>query len=452
MLRLTSPIHTRKAKAGDRCEFATAHDIFLGLDNRLIIPAGTPVEATLVKVQRRKRPFQKAEVLFQFNHIVPPKGSTLPFQASILRVTGGVLQEGPDLILREGMVVEVILTKDILIPATNNFLAPFEPSPAAHSSHPPATDSSTTPQTPSATAERSNSASTANDDIYTFRTDVDLVLVDAVVRKKNGKLIEDLVESDFIIYEDGVEQTLLQFSRDKLPVAIALVVDSSDSVKPYVEELRAAVQKTLSLLKPEDMVALFTFTEDVTRVENLTSDLDRVAGRIAEITPQGYTNIFDAIFDASFYLHQAAPKRRHAIILVSDNRATALIRASESGALRMALQTETVIYNVKLPSAPQLPRHRILAWPVWVGDYDLVERMTRETGGEIIEINRAGSLSRALETIVARLKRRYSLGYISTNQTHDQPFRKLDIKLIPQFGQKGKNYTVHARRGYYHFR
>lgn len=455
VLRLTTPLHTQWTKKGDRCEFATAHGIFLGLDKKLVIPPGARIRATVYKV-RRKKPFQRPEVLFEFDDLVLPDGTSLPFHASIVRAISGVLAEGPDLILREGMLVETVLNQALEIPSTSRLLAPWKPSPAAT---PPVATSrrkvlaglngggATVPLSES--EENSATAENSADETYNLRVEVGLVQVETVVRDRKGRLLEHLEEADFLVFEDTAPQKILHFSRDKLPLAVALVVDSSDSITPYVEELRGAVRETLGQLKYEDQVALFIFSNDTRRLEDLTADRARIAERIAEIVPAGATNIYDAVTDAAHYLHQAAPDRRHAIILVSDNRATHLQRAGEGSAFRMALQTETVIYSIQLPGPPPPPRPRILALPVWVGDYQLVQRITHETGGEIIDLRRNGSLRRALETVIARLKLRYSLGYAPANKARDGRFRRLEVRLTPRHGQPGKHYTVHTRRGYY---
>src|SRR5580704_5712806 len=89
-----------------------------------------------------------------------------------------------------------------------------------------------------------------------------LVMLDATVKKKNGEIMDNLKKEDFEVREDGVQQKIDLFSRDELPLNIAIVLDLSDSIGPYLGSLRDAATTALSTLKADDQVALFTFSTD----------------------------------------------------------------------------------------------------------------------------------------------------------------------------------------------
>jgi VWFA-related protein len=272
------------------------------------------------------------------------------------------------------------------------------------------------------------------------------VMVDAMVRDRAGRPMDNLKQEDFRISEDGVEQKITSFSRDQLPLAVALVVDRSGSVAPFMNELRHAAYQALSQLKQGDQVALFAFAADVQRLEDLTPDRQRIADRIAQIHAGGGTNITDALFDAIYYLSAAAHDRRRAVILVSDNEATVRGRASQNELIRMAMESETVVYSIKTPGESMPITMRI---PDLLGGKGSVSKVTRETGGEIINVQRTGSLNAALADVVSRLKLRYTLGYNSTNLARDGSFRKIDVRLTDPYGRSEADYSVYARRGYY---
>ncbi len=258
--------------------------------------------------------------------------------------------------------------------------------------------------------------------------------------------MDNLTRGDFRLFEDGVEQPVHSFSRDELPLAVALVVDRSGSVAPYMNEIRHAAYRALMQLKPGDQVCLFSFAATAERLEELTTDRQRIADRIATIHGGGGTNIVDAVHDSVNYLGMVAPESRRAVILISDNQATTRPRADLGQTIRLAIETETVVYSVRtagetLPLTLQLPN--------LIGRSGPVPRITEETGGEIIEVAGNRSLDAALKTAVERLKLRYTLGYYPQNP---QPgtFRRIKVRLADPFGQPPADYQVYSRSGYYY--
>ena len=281
---------------------------------------------------------------------------------------------------------------------------------------------------------------------FKLNVKVQMVLVDAVVRDRAGRMIDSLALSDFRVYEDGVEQPIRSFSRDELPLAVALVIDRSGSVAPYIDELRRIAYRALGQLKPGDKVALFSFASTVERLENLTADRQRIADGIARIRAGGGTDIIDALFDATAYLGKVAPESRRAIILVSDNQPTVRPHATEGETIRMAMETETVVYSLKTsgdnpPMAMRLPN--------WVTGLGSVGKVTQETGGEILDVANVGMLDAALGAVISRLRLRYCLGYYPPNQGQGGAFHTIEVRLVERLGRSGSDYLIHARRGYY---
>ena len=281
---------------------------------------------------------------------------------------------------------------------------------------------------------------------FKLRTDVNLVVVEATVRDQNGGIVNDLAQEDFHIYEDGVEQHIRYFSRDELPLAVALVVDASGSMGPALRQLHRVAYDTLSLLKPDDRVALFEFAARARLRVGLTRNRRSIADGIAAIQAGGATVIPDALFEAALYLAEAAPDRRHDIILISDNDNTLEGYADEKRVIREALESEAVIYSIQVEQGLH-PHSMQVLLPIF-RDVS-VPKITRETGGEVIDAKSSESIGSALATAISRLKQRYSLGYYSTNGLLDGAFREIEIRVTDGSKDSGRRYMVYARRGYY---
>jgi Ca-activated chloride channel homolog len=286
-------------------------------------------------------------------------------------------------------------------------------------------------------------------DNYRLKSNVDLVLVEATVRDRNGGIVNDLTRESFGVLENGVEQQVAYFSRDQLPLSIALVLDCSGTMGPVLRQLHRAAFDTLSALKPDDQVALFDFAARAEMLVGLTKNRQRIADAIATIRPGGGTVIPDALYEAALYLARAAPGRRHAIILVSDNQNTEKGYCDEKRVIRQALEAEAVIYSIQVEEGSH--PHSMYVIPPLLEEVSFrdvsVPKMTHETGGEVIDARNLNSIRSAMDTVIARLKQRYSLGYYSTNRRQDGAFREIDIHI--KDASRDEKYTVYARRGYY---
>jgi len=281
---------------------------------------------------------------------------------------------------------------------------------------------------------------------FTLKVDVSMVLVEATVRDDKGRIINDLKREDFHVFEDGVEQQITHFSRDELPLAVALVVDGSGSVSPILAELHQAAHDTLSQLKPEDQVALYAFATHPERIVDLTTDRNAIAESIMGIGSAGGTNIADALYGSIEYLGQEARERRHAVIMVSDNQPTAKGEFNANDVIRLALETQTIVYSVRLG------RDRLegtLDEPGWIPGARWVSKIMSETGGEIIDMAAVGSAQKAIAAVIARLKQRYTLGYQSSNTRRDRTFREIDVRLSSRAQDPKHPYKIFARHGYY---
>jgi len=281
---------------------------------------------------------------------------------------------------------------------------------------------------------------------FKLQADVDLVVVEATVCDQYGGIVDNLRREDFHVYEDGTERPISHFSRDELPLSIALVLDRSGSMAPVLKQLHGVAYATLSSLKPDDQVALFDFAARAELLIGLTTDRQRIAGGIATIRAGGGTVIADALFETALYLGRTAPNRRHAIILVSDNENTLRGYAKESRVIRQALEAEAVIYSIRVEEGSHPPMMNVLL-PIY-RDVS-VPQIVRETGGAVIDARSIKSVRPAMAAAIAQLKRRYTLGYYSTNSRHDGEFRQIEVRVGDGSNDSKSKYTVHARRGYY---
>jgi len=285
-----------------------------------------------------------------------------------------------------------------------------------------------------------------NQNAGVIRVDVNLVLVDATVKTKAGQIMGDLKKEAFELREDGVVQKLDVFSRDELPLNVALVLDLSDSIGPFLGPLRDAANTALAALKPEDEVALFTFSTEAELRVPFTHDKAKIAQEINNFQVGGATNINDGIFVAAKYLLNAPPKGRRVIILISDDVGTDAGGQGTHDIVTEAIASDAVLYNLKIPGYN--PPATLFAASMIPGLVN-IRKVMDQTGGEIFDVKDVAHLDAAFRALIERIKTRYTLGYYTNATGATGKPHQLDLRLASSFGKKGHDYVVLAKSGYY---
>ena len=279
-----------------------------------------------------------------------------------------------------------------------------------------------------------------------IQVDVNLVLLDATVKTKTGDIMANLKKDDFQVREDGVVQKLDVFSRDELPLDVALVLDLSDSIGPFLGPLRDAATTALAALKPDDEVALFTFSTEAELRVPLTKDKSKIAEQISTFQARGATNINDGIFVAAQYLLKTPPNGRRVIILISDDVGTDAGGQGTRDIVTESIAADTVLYNLKIPG--DNPASTLFAASMIPGLVN-IRKVMDQTGGEIFDAKDVANLDTEFRALVGRIKTRYTLGYYTqANGATGKP-HKLDVRLKSSFGKKGRDYVILAKNGYY---
>jgi Ca-activated chloride channel homolog len=279
-----------------------------------------------------------------------------------------------------------------------------------------------------------------------LRVDVNLVMVDATVKTKAGRILGDLKKEDFELREDGVAQKIDVFSRDELPLNVALVLDLSDSIGPFLGPLREAANTALASLKPEDEVALFTFSTEAELRVPFTNDKTGIAQQISTFHAGGATNINDGIFLPAKSFLPLPPKGRRVIILISDDVGTSAGGQGTNDIVTELIASDAVLYNLKIPGYN--PQSTIFAAGMVPGLVN-IRKVMDQTGGEIFDVQDIAHLDAVFRALIDRIKTRYTLGYYTQANGGQGKPHKLDVRLSSSFGKKGKDYVVLAKSGYY---
>ena len=275
---------------------------------------------------------------------------------------------------------------------------------------------------------------------FKIHVDVDLVTTDVTVA---GSDVPEFQAGDFAIYDNNVSQNLTYFSHDQLPIAVALLIDSSGSVNRHQNELQIAALTALRRLKMEDQVALYSFAYNYKRLSNLTEDRLHIAKLISHLATEGDTNcdathIFGALRDATLYLKKAAPRHRRAIILISDNCHSG--KAKPDKILTELLESGTTLYNIVTPSRHSDAPACLITDPV-------IRKIATESGGEAIDVKSSMSLKGALGNAISSIRMQYTLGFNPAAPGPKGTYHKLKTRFANE--SRCPNCRIIGSSGYY---
>ena len=295
-------------------------------------------------------------------------------------------------------------------------------------------------------------------DEQSLKLRTDLVLVDVLpVQKKTGRIIGGLKRDDFTVFEDGVQQKFEYFSKDKLPVSVVLLVDRAGCVNPFNDQIRAATIKAISHLKPEDEVAIMTFSSKVALVQPFTRDRKAIADNIMSVerqhqSEQHYFNA--AIYEASEYMKRAAnPAGRRAIVVLTSLEASIdFSKISEQEALLSVLESGAVVSGILVQTLGGRIEQGIRGKPTSLLRHlglrsGSLRMFVEETGGELVGAP-PDEIDATMNRLVENISASYAIAYTPTNTLRDGKPRRIRVQLSPEVETREGKVTVLARRSY----
>jgi VWFA-related protein len=252
-----------------------------------------------------------------------------------------------------------------------------------------------------------------------------LMRFNASVTDRNGRAIGGMRESDFTVWENGIERRVTSVAPANEPFNLVLLLDVSGSIEERMDFIRKAARDFLRTTSPQDKISIISFRDDIQVISDFTTDREMLSRKLDEIDAGGGT----ALYDAVGYILSEQVKRlrgeRTAIVVMSDgddNKSflpfPAILDAlSESGVL---------IYPLYVPSGlipeTSVPRPEITIDPLRTRYLTLTTRADEEgrklaaaSGGIYYPIRRLEDLQKAYDDVVAQLRSAYTITYASNS-------------------------------------
>ncbi len=260
--------------------------------------------------------------------------------------------------------------------------------------------------------------------------EVEIVSVPVMVFDKGGRFVAGLKKEDIQIYENGVlqEVTYLASSTgdDKIPLSLALTLDTSGSMQPSVDFLKESAIYFTGKLEPTDQALVVQFNESVKSSSEFTEDTDRLDSFINGLQVWGGTALYDAVLYSLDRLRDR-PGRK-ALVLLSDGDDNGASSASKSQVTAMARSLEVSIYAVGIQGF-DTPK-------------GFLKNLAEDTGGLYFFPGKVAELIKVFEAISKDLKNNYLVAYSPTRPA-DNTYRKIEVRVVNR-----PEVTVRVRPGY----
>jgi Ca-activated chloride channel family protein len=274
-----------------------------------------------------------------------------------------------------------------------------------------------------------------------IRTDVDLALVNVTVTDPYNRLVTGLETDNFRVLEDNIEQEIVSFSSEDVPISIGVIFDFSGSMSDKIDKARDAAVEFFKTANPQDEFFLVSFNERAELTSTFTNSVEDLQSRMMLTSPRGRTALLDAIYLGLSQMRGAHNAKRALLILSDggDNHS----RYNENDIKRLVREADTQLYAIGIFD-PLGYRNRTLEE---LHGPSLLSEITELTGGRVFAVEHLNDLPDIASKIGMELRNQYVLGYRPSNHVHDARWRKIKVKMRPPKGLPPL--SVYSKTGYY---
>ena len=322
------------------------------------------------------------------------------------------------------------------LPATAQTTAPPSPADASFQD-----DTKTSEAKPLKDDVRKNTPGSAVKPLQGLHLDVDLALVNVTVTDPYNRLVTGLDPDNFRVYEDNIEQEVVTFSSEDVPISIGVIFDFSGSMANKVDKAREAALEFFKTANPQDEFFLVGFNDRARLISPFTNNVEDLQSRMLSVPAKGKTALLDAIYLGLSEMRLAGSGKR-ALLIISDGGDNNS-RYNEKDIKRVVREADTQLYSIGIFDPFEF-RSRT---PEELNGPTLLNEMTELTGGRVFGVENLNDLPDIAAKIGAELRNQYILGYHPSNKAHDARWRKIKIKLRAPKGLPPLN--VYAKTGYY---
>ncbi len=268
-----------------------------------------------------------------------------------------------------------------------------------------------------------------------FRSDTRLVVLHASVVDRGGKLVTNLPQSAFKVYENGAEQVIKQFKREDVPVSMGILIDDSGSMRDKRAKVSAAALALVKASNPQDEVFVVNFNDEAYLDVPFTNEIGKLEEGLTKIDSRGGTAMRDAISMSIDYMAQKAKKDKKVIIVVTDGNDTASNENLEK-LVAKSQRSGVLIYILGLLSEEEKREAKKAQ--------RAIKALTEASGGLAYYPKDLPEVDKLALQVAHEIRNQYIITYTPVIQQLDGSYRQIKVTV----NGPGRP-TVRTRNGYY---
>jgi VWFA-related protein len=269
----------------------------------------------------------------------------------------------------------------------------------------------------------------------TFTSDTKEVTLYVSVLDKDGRMIPDILRSNFKVTENAVEQELKLFRREDVPVSMCLLIDSSGSMKDKYTRVIAAALALIKASNKDDEVCFVNFNDLYYKDQGFTNDIKKLEEAMDRIDNHGGTAMRDALSATIDYVKAEGKYEKKVIVMVSDGNDNSSSKVTPEDLLKTVRDSEVLVFSMGLLSDEERGEARKAK--------RALDGIAEVSGGFAYYPKDLAEVEDLTPRIAHEIRNQYILAYTPLG-TMDGSYRRLKVEVK---GVRGA--TVRHRAGYY---
>jgi Ca-activated chloride channel homolog len=293
------------------------------------------------------------------------------------------------------------------------------------------------PAAPQGQADQGQQAPPETNDsgVFVFKKEVDEVVLHATVVDDKQRMITDLPKNAFTVFENGQAQTITSFRHEDIPVAMAIVIDNSGSMREKRAKVNAAALNLVRSSNPNDQVFVVNFNDEYYLDQDFTSNINQLKEALDKIEARGGTALYDAVVASADHLKKNAKLERKVLFVVTDGEDNASRESLEQAVRRLQEENGPTVYAIGLLGEEKARRAR-----------RALETMAERTGGIAFLPKTLDEVDAISRTVAHDIRNQYTIGYKPTTPKSMGGYRSIKVDARAH----GYNHLiVRTKSGYY---